>query len=236
MRNRRSFAVAGLCALWASTLFAAPVTRDQLAAMAREKVDPSVMRAIVERDCVDFDVDAGNAPELSKTIPPAVLEAAIACRERASSSRPAEASPPAPPAAAAAPSAPAPAPARVSSPASTSLAPVAPPAGSGEVRVRAIFIGESGKLACACTLDGRPMATLTKEAQGEFGQAVDRAKIPRESNFVSAAAGRHVVGFVCDPNAQEVTVNVDLGTGDRRTVEIAENTFRRWKLRKIDNK
>jgi hypothetical protein len=33
-----------------------------------------------------------------------------------------------------------------------------------------------------------------------------------------------------------VTVNVDLGTGDRRTVEIAENTFRRWKLRKIDNK
>ena len=189
------------------------------------------MRAIVERDCVDFDVDAGNARN-SRDHPPAVLEAAIACRERAPSSRPAEASPPAPPAAVAAP----PAPARVSPPASTSLAPVAPPAGSGEVRVRAIFIGESGKLACACTLDGRPIATLTKEAQGEFGQAVDRAKILRESNFVSAAAGRHVVGFVCDPNAQEVTVNVDLGSGDRRTVEIAENTFRRWKLRKIDNK
>jgi hypothetical protein len=233
MRDRRPFAVAGLCALWASTLPAAPVTRDQLAAMAREKVDPSVMRAIVERDCVDFDVDASNAPELSKIIPPAVLEAAISCRKHAApASRPAEASPPAAPAAVAAP----PAPARTPSPASASETSVMPPAGNGEVRVRAIFIGESGKLGCVCTLDGRPMATLAKEAQGEFGQAVERSKIPRESNFVSAAAGRHVVGFVCDPKAQELTVNVDLGPGERRTVEIAEKTFRRWKLRKIENK
>jgi hypothetical protein len=215
---------------------AAPVTRDQLAAMAREKVDPSVMRAIVERDCIDFDVDAGNAPELSKTIPPGVLEAAIACRERAASSRPAEASPPAAPAAVAAPSAPEPAPARVPPPASTSAPSLAPASGSGEVRVRAIFIGESGHLGCVCTLDGRPMATLIKEAQGEFGQAVDRSRIARESGFVSAAAGRHVVGFVCDPKAQELRVDVDLGPGDRRTVEIVENTIRRWKLRKIDDK
>jgi hypothetical protein len=234
MRDRRPFAIAGLFALWTSTVLAAPVTRDQLATMAREKVDPSVMRAIVERDCVDFDVDASNAPELSKIIPPAVLEAAIACREHAPSNRPAEASPPAAPAAVGAPPPPSPAPAP--SPVSANEASVAPRSGNGEVRVRAIFIGESGKLGCVCTLDGRPMATLAKEAQGEFGQAVERSKIPRESNFVSAAAGRHVVGFVCDPKAQELTVNVDLGPGDRRTVEIAENTFRRWKLRKIENK
>jgi hypothetical protein len=209
------------------------------------------MRAIVERDCVDFDVDAANAPELSKTIPPSVLEAAIACRERAPSRPLAEASPasdpgkasprppPVPPSAAVAPAPVASAaPATSRAPAPASEAPVPPPAagGNGEIRVRAIFIGESGKLGCACTLDGLPMATLTKEAQGEFGQAVDRSKIPKESSFVPAGAGRHVVAFLCDPNAQEVKVDVDVGAGERRTVEIAESTFRRWKLRQIDKK
>jgi hypothetical protein len=251
MRDRRFFAVAGLSALCASALLAAPVTRDQLLAMAREKVDPSVMRAIVERDCVDFDVDAANAPELSKTIPPAVLEAAIACRERAPSRPPAGASPasnvgeasskplPAPPTAAVPPAPVAsavPAPTRASAPASEASVPTPAPGGNGEIRVRAIFIGESGKLGCACTLDGLPMATLTKEAQGEFGQAVDRSKIPKESSFVPAGAGRHVVAFLCDPNGQVLKVDVDLGAGERRTVEIAESTFRRWKLRKIDEK
>jgi|SRR5580765_1477451 len=235
MRNRRVFAVAGLSALCASALLAAPVTRDQLAAMAREKVAPSVMRAIVERDCVDFDVDAANAPELSKILPPAVLEAAIACRKHAPPSRPAEASPAGPPPAVAAP--PAPVPSAAPGPASESPVPPPPaPAGNGEIRVRAIFIGESSKLGCECTLDGLPMATLTKEAQGEFGQAVERSKIPKESGFVPAGAGRHVIVFLCDPNAQELKVDVDLGAGERRTVEIAESTFRRWKLRKIDKK
>ena len=241
MRKRRVFAAVGLAAVWASALFAAPVTRDHLVAMAREKVDPSVMRAIVERDCVDFDVDAANAAELSKVVPPAVLEAAIACREPAPSSRAVQtsASAPAPvaapPATAAPATAPAPSPARGPAGDAPVSAPPAP-AGNGEIRVRAVFIGESAKLGCVCTLDGLPMATLTKEAQGEFGQAVERARIPRESDFVSAGAGRHVVAFLCDPSAQELKVDVDLASGERRTVEIAENTFRRWKLRKVDKK
>jgi len=197
-----------------------------------------VMRALVERDCVDFDVDAGNAPELSKLLPAGVLEAAIECRKRAGSASlrpaaPAAAAPaaPAPPAPAA--SAPAPA-----APAASPAAPATPPgvAGDAQVRVRAIFIAESGVLHCSCSLDGRSIATLTKEAQGEFGEAVERSKIRRESGYVSAPAGRHVVAFVCDPRAQAVEAVVDFVAGERRTIEVAESALRRWKLRKIEKK
>jgi hypothetical protein len=145
MRHRLLLAVAGLAAALAAPLLAALVTRDQLVAMAREKVDPSVMRAIVERDCVDFDVDAANASELSKILPPGVLEAAIECRQRASSGRAAEAAM-APPAAAAAP-------ATSSGTSTASPAPAAPTRGADSATAAAPTAG-------AMTPSPRPVAAL----------------------------------------------------------------------------
>jgi len=232
MEFRRPAAAILAAAALAAPLPAAPVTRGQLAAMARDKVDPAVMRSIVERDCVDFDVDAENAAELSKVVPSGVLEAAIECRKRAASAAPA--------AAAALPETPAPAaPGAPAVAAGRPLAANPPPlpassAGEAQLRVRAVFIGESGTLRCSCSLDGRPIATLTKEAQGEFGQAVERSKIRRESAYVSAGAGRHAIAFVCDPGAQAVNADIDLAAGERRTVEVAESALRHWKLRKVE--
>lgn len=198
----------------ASAASAAPVTRDQLVSMAREKVDAGVMRAIVDRDCVDFDVDAGNAAELSRIVPPAVLEAAIACRR--SGGPPPSASPGSPPAAAD----------------EKGGAPAAPEAkGNAEIRLRAIFIGESAALRCTAAIDGVEAARLVKEEQGAFGEAIERTRIARESAFVAVSPGRHSVLFRCDPRGQEVAVAVDLAPGERRTVEIAETALRRWKRR-----
>ncbi|HET7453192.1 MAG TPA: hypothetical protein VFL12_10650 [Thermoanaerobaculia bacterium] len=235
---------------------AAPVTRQQLVEMARGKVDPAVMRAIVERDCVDFEIDAGNAAELSRTVPAAVLEVAIACRRSTPSA--ASASVPDRPAV---PTASAPAavsvPTSASAPASVSSAapparppenvssspPVAaataavPPAAASpsltRIRLRAVFIGESGALRCTATVDGVEAATLVKEAQGAFGEAVPRDPIPRESPYLPVGAGRHHVAFRCDPKRQEVTAEVDVPAGESRTIEVSETTFRHWKLRRI---
>ena len=221
---------------------AAPVTRAQLESMAKDHVDPHVMQAIVARDCVDFDVDAGNAAELSRTIPADVLRAAIACRNGVAAV-PATASStvsPAPAAAAAAvaPTAPAPAPAvsaaTVAAPA-PAVAPAAP-TGAAELRFRATFIGESGALACSCLLDGVEAATLTKAAEGSFGEAVPRAAIVRESAFLPVSPGRHTILFRCDPHGQEVTATVDVPAGQRRTVPVGETTLRHWKLRRVENK
>jgi len=240
MEFRRPASAILAAAALAAPLPAAPVTRGQLAAMARDKVDPAVMRSIVERDCVDFDVDAENAAELSKVVPSGVLEAAIECRKHAASDRSGAASV-APPAAASLPETPAAAApgASAASAAGRPLAANLPPspassAGEAQLRVRAVFIGESGTLRCSCSLDGRPIATLTKEAQGEFGQAVERSKIRRESAYVSAGAGRHAIAFVCDPGAQAVKADIDLAAGERLTVEVAESALRHWKLRKVE--
>jgi len=77
----------------------APMSKEQLVRLASQGVDPSVLASLVARDCVDFDVNAGNVAELSKLLPKEVVKAALDCRAQA---------PPAPPAAAA-PAAPAPA-------------------------------------------------------------------------------------------------------------------------------
>src|ERR1051325_5079745 len=136
------FAIAAAVAL-AAPLFGAPVTREQLVAMAREKVDPSVMRALVDRDCVDFDVDAANAAELSKVLPAGARQGAIPCRKAAAPARSSETIPPAPP------------PAVSTHPPAASAAPppprseasaILPAATAGEIRVRAVFIGESAAL------------------------------------------------------------------------------------------
>ncbi|HKB72168.1 MAG TPA: hypothetical protein VKH46_15075 [Thermoanaerobaculia bacterium] len=203
--------VLGLVGL-AAAASAAPVTRAQLVAMAKEGVDPAVMKAIVERDCVDFEVDAGNAADLSRILPASVLEAAIACRRgTARTSGPEASAEPGRDGAAPAPGA---------------------SAAEAELRVRATFIGESARLACECSLDGRAMATLVKEEQGRFGEAVERAKIVRESGFVAVLPGRHSVVFRCDPHGREVPFSFDVAPGERRTIEVAETALRRWKLRR----
>lgn len=207
----------------AAAASAAPVTRAQLVAMARDKVDPAVMKAIVERDCVDFDVDAGNAADLSRLLPASVLEAAIACRRNL---RTAPETPPKEPAPS--PSAPAASPATPPAPAPTSGG-----AAEGRIRLRALFIGESDALRCAATIDGKEAATLIKEAQGRLGEAVERTKIGRESAYFAVAPGRHRVLFRCDPHARSVSADVDVAAGESRTVEVAETMFRRWKLRGI---
>ena len=219
----------------AAAASAAPVTRDQLVSMARDKVDPGVMRAIVERDCVDFDVAADNAAELSRVVPAAVLEAAIACR-RSDAARPAlspraeiPATSGAPAAAPPAAAPPATAPASL---ASSAAAPSGTPAGA-RIRLRAVFIGESGALRCSASIDGVEAATFVKEEEGKFGEAVERTKIGRESGYLPVAPGRHRVIFRCDPKAQAVTVDVDVPAGESRTIEIGETTLRHWKLRRI---
>jgi len=235
----------------AASVTAGPVTRDQLVAMARGKVDPGVMRAIVERDCVDFDVDAGNAAELSRVVPAPVLEAAIACRGRAAkppaapaavdrvppapaaAAAPAvaaEAAAPAPPSATATATATAPAPV---SPVPAAAAPPASAAGPSKIRLRALFIGESGALRCTASIDGVEAATLLKEEQGAFGEAVPRDKIGRETGYFPVSPGAHHVVFRCDPRAQAVAIDVDTPAGESRTIEIGETTLRNWKLRRI---
>ncbi len=196
--------------------------------MAKDGVDAKVIRAIVERDCVDFDVDAVNAAELSRALPADVLEAAIACRKttpsagsresKSSESKGGESKSP-----------------RVNVAAATgpNSSPIAS-SGSGELRLRAVFIGESGALSCVCLLDGESLATLTKPAQGEFGEAVARTKIPKESADLPVPPGKHRLVFRCDPKAQEVKIDVDVKEGEKRTVEIAETTFRHWKVRKVE--
>ena len=213
MRSASIAAAAGLIfSLGIPTAEGAAVTKSQLMSMAKDGVDPKVIRAIVERDCVDFEVDAGNAAELSRVLTPDILEAAIACRKRSSSETPAASTgaTPTPPA---------------SEP--------APPAGAaGTLRLSAEFIGEPGALSCSCLLDGEPLATLTKPTQGEFGEAVARTKIRKVSGDLPVPAGRHRLVFRCDPKAQEVAVDVEIAPGKLRTVEIRETALRHWKLRK----
>jgi len=243
---------------FAASVSASPVTRDQLAAMARARVDPGVMRAIVERDCVDFDVDAGNAAELSRTIPAPVLEAAIVCRRSAAPSPAAVGSPatptgasPAPPAGAspapsvgASPAPPAPTSSASSdpvpvaappAPAAASRAPVAPALapGGAKIRLRAVFIGESNALRCTASIDGVEAATFVKEEQGAFGEAVPRDRLGRETGYLPVSPGAHHVVFRCDPRNQTVAVDVEMPAGESRTIEIGETTLRHWKFRGI---
>ena len=218
------------CLGFAAAASAAPVTREQLVSMAGEKVDPQVMRAIVERDCVDFDVDATNAAELSRVVPAAVLEAAIACRRSAAA---------APRGAATAPPPAAPPPGGAPEPREKTPAPPAPtlrtdsPPAGGRIRLRAVFIGESAALRCTASIDGAEAAIFVKEEQGTFGEAVERTRIGRESAYRPVAAGRHRVLFRCDPRDQTVAAEVDVPAGESRTVEIAETTLRHWKLRRV---
>ena len=203
---------------------AEPLTKAQLLGMAHEKVDPKVMLALVERDCLDFQIDAANVLELSREVPPEVLEAAIRCRGNAEAATRDTDTPKAVPASGS--------PAGASPPA----APAPPPAGTGELRIRAEFIGEAAALSCECQLDGKPFAVLTKPEQGAFGEAVPRDRIQKQTDVLPVGAGRHVLRFRCDPHGQVLSQEIEIAPGDRKTVDIGETMFRRWKVRGVTTK
>jgi hypothetical protein len=71
--------------LW--TLFVAQragaaISRAELIEMATKHVDPRVMLALVQRDCVDFDLTPAIAVELSRIVQPDILNAIIDCRQQ----------------------------------------------------------------------------------------------------------------------------------------------------------
>ncbi|HUK14732.1 MAG TPA: hypothetical protein VLW17_15645 [Thermoanaerobaculaceae bacterium] len=74
----------------------APMSREQLVRLASQGVDASVLASLVARDCVDFDVNAGNVAELSKLLPKEVVKAALDCRAQPAPTAPAVAPPIAP--------------------------------------------------------------------------------------------------------------------------------------------
>lgn len=61
---------------------AEPLTKEQLLDLIAKGVDPALVLTLVERDCVTFTVDAAALVELSSSIPPEILKAAMACRDR----------------------------------------------------------------------------------------------------------------------------------------------------------
>ena len=77
---KRFLAVTAMMLLVAR-LSAAQITKGQLLEMVEKKVDVNLIVSLIEKDCVDFDVDAAVILELSKKIPNPVLQAAINCRK-----------------------------------------------------------------------------------------------------------------------------------------------------------
>jgi len=207
---------------------AAPVTRAQLRDMASAKVDPAVIRALVERDCVDFDVTGENAAELSKELPAGVLETIIRCRKANAAPAPTPSVPRGVDAEAL--------PDRSTASESGSPAPSVPPPtpvrGPAELRVTATFIAEASPLSCVCLLDGKPFATLAKPAQGEFGENVPRNPVKKDSGYLPVEPGRHELVVRCEPKDQELRADVTVESGRRRRVDLSETTLRRWKIRR----
>lgn len=70
-----------LALAFASGADAEPLTKAQLLDLVAKGVDQALVRALVERDCVAFDIDAATLIELSPAVPAKVLEAAIDCRK-----------------------------------------------------------------------------------------------------------------------------------------------------------
>jgi len=229
--GKTRFGVGAAVLLLATALSAAPVTKTQLLEMGRARVDSKVMLAIVERDCVDFDVDGANAVELSKEVPAEVLEAAIRCREK--STGPAAAPPAASPRLAPA-EAPTPAPDEKPSAAGRPVlaGSPAPDVRTGSLQVTADFISETGPLACELVLDGKPWTTLAKPAQGKFGEAVERAPYPVSTEPVELAPGSHTLGWRCDPMKEARVETVTVAPAARTTFELHETMFKHWKARK----
>lgn len=60
------------------------ISKEELLKMVGDKIDTSLIVSLVEKDCVDFDMNADNLIELANKVPNDVLKAAIDCRKRAS--------------------------------------------------------------------------------------------------------------------------------------------------------
>ena len=75
-------AVLTLFAAVGITLAGEPIGLDRLLELLGDGIDPDIVVALVEKDCVNFDVSGENVAELSRKLPKAVLEAAIDCARR----------------------------------------------------------------------------------------------------------------------------------------------------------
>jgi hypothetical protein len=69
------------------TLAQTPLSKSQLLELSKKEVDVSLIVSLIEKDCVDFEVDAAAVLELSDLVPKAALEAAISCRDENQSLR-----------------------------------------------------------------------------------------------------------------------------------------------------
>ena len=64
-----------LALTFAAPVHAEPLTKQQLLDLISKGVDQTLVRSLVERDCVAFDIDSATLVELSPTVPPS------ACRQ-----------------------------------------------------------------------------------------------------------------------------------------------------------
>jgi hypothetical protein len=76
----KALAAGAALVLFSAAATAAPLTQQQLLDLLAKGVSEEVVRSLVERDCVDFKVEAANVAELTSRLPAAVLKAAIDCR------------------------------------------------------------------------------------------------------------------------------------------------------------
>ena len=60
----------------------AALSKEKLLEMVDAGIDTALIVSLVEKDCIDFDMDADNLLDLSSKVPKEVLQAAIECRER----------------------------------------------------------------------------------------------------------------------------------------------------------
>lgn len=58
------------------------LSKAQLLDLVQKNVDPDVIVSLINKDCVDFEVDSNAVLELSGSVPAKVLKAAIDCKTR----------------------------------------------------------------------------------------------------------------------------------------------------------
>jgi hypothetical protein len=194
----------------------APVTKEQLLQMVEAKVDTDFILAVVERDCVDFDIDGSNLTQLFKSVPKPVLTAIIDCRSGKTGG-----APPAP---------------EVGAPAPSATAPTAPTGAlplSSSLNVAFTFLAESDPLTCDCQLDGVPWGSVTKPQQGEFGAAVSRDPVRLETGFSLIPPGNHTVTVRCDPGKKSLSTAINAKAGSKYTLVVNEGMFRTWKIKGV---
>lgn len=71
--------LAVVCGLLIPIAASAQVSKQDLLDLAAAGTDPDLMVALIERTCIDFELDAPTLVELTPTVPKAALDAAMAC-------------------------------------------------------------------------------------------------------------------------------------------------------------